>query len=270
MGFVPSSSTIQLYAYFTEYARERIFNGEISDFQVRHFSLHDDDINYLVTSNSDGTTNQPLTSGFLPDITGDIDSCIKSNKTSIVFGRNMLTGTTQVSTPVVFGCTNSNATNYNPLATVDDGSCIITSPPPQNRTLSIGFNTISYIDPIIGIGKNFLHSFDVSINSLAGDTTGNATLEESLATTFNIEVVDYDSALVENIKTTPLNPKGFSLGNTVSISLQFGRVSKTIPAGDVLIETTSIKLRIVPLQSNRILESGKEFFTYTKTLKWGQ
>jgi hypothetical protein len=270
MGFVPSSSTIQLYAYFTEYAREKIFNGDIIDFKVTEFSLHDDDVNYLITSNSNGTTNQPLTSGFLPDITGDIDSCIKSNKTSIVFGRNMLTGTTQVSTPVVFGCTNSNATNYNPLATVDDGSCIIPPSPPQTRTLTIGFDTASYTDPTIGIGKNFSYSFNIFIKALVGDTTGNATLEESLATTFNIEIVDYDSALVENIRTTPLNPKGFSLGNTVSISLQFGRVAKIIPVGDVLIETTSIKLRIVPLQSNRILESGKEFFTYTKTLKWGQ
>jgi hypothetical protein len=95
MGFVPSSSTIQLYAYFTEYARERIFNGDVPDFKVTHFSLHDDDVNYLITSSSDGSTNKPLESGFIPDITGDIDSCIKSNKNRIELGKNTLTGTTQ-------------------------------------------------------------------------------------------------------------------------------------------------------------------------------
>jgi len=83
MGFLPSSSTIQLYAYFTEYAREKIFNGEVSDFQVRHFSLHDDDINYqtakeIITDITGGTTYNLVSSGFIPDITGDIDTCIKS------------------------------------------------------------------------------------------------------------------------------------------------------------------------------------------------
>ena len=31
----------------------------------------------------------------------------------------------------VYGCTNPSAANYNPAATVDDGSCVFTSPPPQ-------------------------------------------------------------------------------------------------------------------------------------------
>jgi hypothetical protein len=94
MGFVPSSSTIQLYAYFTDYAREMIFNGDVVDFQIAKFSLHDEDVNYLITSNLDGTTNQPLTSGFLPDYTGDKDICIKSNKSIIVLGKNTLKGST--------------------------------------------------------------------------------------------------------------------------------------------------------------------------------
>lgn len=273
MGFVPSSSTIQLYAYFTEYARERIFNGEVPDFQVRHFSLHDDDIDYQISKeiigvDSSGNTlyNIPK-SGFIPDITGDIDSCVKSNKASIVFGRNMLTGTTQVSTPVVLGCTNPLATNYNPNATVDDGSCTI---PPQARTLTIGFDQISFTQPLpADNSKNHSYTLQVNLKALAGDTTGNANLEESLATTFNIEIVEYDTALIQNITTTPLNPKGFSIGNTTSITLQFTKKNLVIQ-DPVYTEAVTIKLKLVPLQSNRIIEPGKDIFTYTKTIQWNQ
>lgn len=98
MGFIVSSSTVQLYAYFTEYARERIFNGDVIDFQIKNFSLHDEDINYQISKqiigvDSSGNTlyNTPK-SGFIPDITGDNDVCIKSNKGMVVFGKNMLKG----------------------------------------------------------------------------------------------------------------------------------------------------------------------------------
>jgi len=273
MGFVPSSSTIQLYAYFTEYARERIFNGVVDDFKVTQFSLHDEDINYIISKETIGvdssgnTLYNTLKSGFLPDITGDIDSCVKSNKSSIVFGRNMLTGTTQVSTPVVFGCTNPLATNYNPLATVDDNSCTI---PSGSRILTIGFDLASFSQPPPA-DPSKLHNYTVNVNlkALAGDTTGNANLQEALATTFNIEIVDYDTSLIQNVTTTPLNPKGFSLGNTTSFSLQFGKKILTIP-DPILIEPVTIKLKLVPLQSNRIIEPGKDIFTYTKLIQWNQ
>ena len=189
MGFVPSSSTIQLYAYFTEYARERIFNGEVPDFQVRHFSLHDDDIDYQVSKeiigvdSSGNTLYNTLQSGFIPDITGDIDSCVKSNKASIVFGRNMLTGTTQVSTPVVLGCTNPSSPNYNPLANVDDGSCII--PPTPIRTLLIAIEPVSFDET--NIPTSFLlshqYTFNVVLKTQPGDTTP-ITPEERAATSF--------------------------------------------------------------------------------------
>lgn len=84
MGFVTSSSTIQLYAYITQYARDRIINGDINEFTVTHFSLHDDDINYKIASKeiatdaTGGTIYNLVSSGFIPDITGDIDNCVKS------------------------------------------------------------------------------------------------------------------------------------------------------------------------------------------------
>jgi hypothetical protein len=274
MGFVPSSSTIQLYAYFTEYAREKIFNGVVDDFKVTQFSLHDEDINYLISKETIGvdssgnTLYNTLKSGFLPDITGDIDSCVKSNKSSIVFGRNMLTGTTQVSTPVVFGCTNPLATNYNPLATVDDNSCTI---PSGSRILTIGFDLASFNQPLpADSNKNHNHSFQVNLKALAGDTTGNANLQEALATTFNIEIIaDYDTTLIQNVTTTPSNPKGFSIGNTASFNLQFTKKNLVIQ-DPIYTEAVSIKLRLVPLQSNRIIELGKDIYTYTKTIQWNQ
>jgi hypothetical protein len=84
MGFVTSSSTIQLYAYFTQYAREKILNGDENQFTITHFSLHDDDINYQISAKkigtdiTGGTIYNLVSSGFIPDITGDIDNCIKS------------------------------------------------------------------------------------------------------------------------------------------------------------------------------------------------
>jgi hypothetical protein len=96
MGFVTSSSTIQLYAYLTQYARERILNGDITEFQAKYFSLHDEDVNYLISKytigqdSSGNTLYNVLKTGFVPDITGDPDSCIKS-MVSGVLNKNMLT-----------------------------------------------------------------------------------------------------------------------------------------------------------------------------------
>jgi len=96
MGFIKSSTTIQLYAYFTEYARERIFNGDVIDFQIKNFSLHDEDIDYKISKeiigvdSSGNTLYNTLKSGFIPDITGDNDVCIKSNKSTIILGKNTL------------------------------------------------------------------------------------------------------------------------------------------------------------------------------------
>ena len=79
MGFIPQVNTKTLYAYLTPKGREYILEGDKVDFQIAYFSLHDDDVNYYVSSNiSAGTTYYTLQSGFVPDITGDADSCIKS------------------------------------------------------------------------------------------------------------------------------------------------------------------------------------------------
>jgi hypothetical protein len=79
MGFIPQTNTKTLYAYLTTLGRQYILDGDKEDFQVEFFSLHDDDVNYFISSNiSAGTAYYTLQSGFIPDITGDNDSCIKS------------------------------------------------------------------------------------------------------------------------------------------------------------------------------------------------
>jgi hypothetical protein len=100
MGFIPSSSTIQLYAYFTEYARDAMIKGKKNVYEITHFSLHDNDVNYQISKEIIGLTqNQKLIyntlkSGFVPNITGDADTCIKSNKNFIPLSKNILTGST--------------------------------------------------------------------------------------------------------------------------------------------------------------------------------
>jgi hypothetical protein len=53
-----------------------------------------------------------------------------------------------VTPPQVPGCTDSLATNYNPTATVDDGSCTYTS---SGCSIGIGANSESFEDPAVGL-----------------------------------------------------------------------------------------------------------------------
>ena len=79
MAFIAQTNTKTLYAYLTPKGRQYILDGDKEDFQIAYFSLHDDDVNYQISSNiSAGTTYYTLQSGFIPDITGDNDNCIKS------------------------------------------------------------------------------------------------------------------------------------------------------------------------------------------------
>jgi hypothetical protein len=78
MGFIPSSTTQTLSAYLTQQGRKYILKGSKTDFQVAFFSLHDSDVNYNVAANIVSLNYNNLPNGFVPDITGDIDECIKS------------------------------------------------------------------------------------------------------------------------------------------------------------------------------------------------
>ena len=78
MGFIPSSTTQTLSAYLTQQGRKYVLRGSKADFTVTQFSLHDGDINYQIAANIVSSNYNNLPNGFVPDITGDIDECIKS------------------------------------------------------------------------------------------------------------------------------------------------------------------------------------------------
>ena len=61
----------------------------------------------------------------------------------------------QISTP---GCTDPAACNYDPLATVDDGSCIYAAyfiTQPQDDTVFMGANHVISVDYVNGAGMPF-------------------------------------------------------------------------------------------------------------------
>ena len=119
MGFVTSSSTIQLYAYFTQYARERILNGDEVEYKITHFSLHDDDINYQIAKNeigtdaTGGTIYNLVSSGFIPDITGDIDNCVKSLAKGFEIKGSYLTAPVSSTQPIYTITTDKSSVNKN-------------------------------------------------------------------------------------------------------------------------------------------------------------
>lgn len=277
MGFVPSSSTVQLYAYFTQYARDRVINGTKEDVQALYFSLHDDDVNYFITSNSDGTINKPLTSGFVPDVTGDNDTCVKSISKSRSLVGNMLTGTSQVivSSPtstVVYGCTDPTATNYNSSATQDDGSCTYASPPSTSRTLLIGFpNANNGAGDSFGVStqsnvKNFSASFSVDLLPPFGDTS-NPTPTEIGNASFKIELLqptNASSILDSSIKVNGLtlsSPISFNGATTLICTLSFQRNMNYHP-NPPEIENVEIKLKLIQNAQTYAIDSTKQIYTY--------
>jgi hypothetical protein len=85
--------------------------------------------------------------------------------------------------PVVPGCTNPLATNYNPLANSDDGSCVF--PPGSACASGVGVNSESFEDPAVGLNGqgpwaewtyNTLTSTFTSTNGWRKDNLGTGSL----------------------------------------------------------------------------------------------
>ena len=103
MGFIPSSSTQTLSAYLTQQGRTYILKGNKQDFQVKYFSLHDSDINYIIANNIVLANYNNLPNGFVPDITGDISECIKSIANGITPNENSYLEVTSTTTTSLLG-----------------------------------------------------------------------------------------------------------------------------------------------------------------------
>jgi hypothetical protein len=78
MGYIPSSTTQTLQAYLTQQGRYNLLFKNAADFQVKYFSLHDNDVNYIIAAESVNLDFNKLPNGFVPDITGDGNDCIRS------------------------------------------------------------------------------------------------------------------------------------------------------------------------------------------------
>jgi LPXTG-site transpeptidase (sortase) family protein len=74
---------------------------------------------------------------------------------------------------VIHGCTNSNATNYNPLATVDNGTCIF--PTPKYTISGMKWNDLDK-DGVKDDGEQGLESWTIT---LTGDTQASTTTDSS-------------------------------------------------------------------------------------------
>jgi len=75
MSFISSATTITLSAYLTSKGRNFLVSGTKQDIEINQFVLGDSDTDYNLTSQ---TTPLPLTSGNVPDLTGDGVGCVKS------------------------------------------------------------------------------------------------------------------------------------------------------------------------------------------------
>lgn len=74
MGFIPENNKTKLNAFLTQKGRTYYISGTDIDRKVKYFSLGDSDTNYLISAND----SNYLTSGFIPDLTGNYENCIKT------------------------------------------------------------------------------------------------------------------------------------------------------------------------------------------------
>jgi hypothetical protein len=234
MGFIPSASTKTLTAYLTQIGRQYILTGNKNDFNIKFFSLHDNDINYNISSDFvDGDYNI-LKSGFVPDITGDDDDCIKSIAQGIIVNPNT----------VITGGTNLNSV----------------------RPIFVGFVETTKTSPQSSTNTSFNDTFNVSLTAPIGDNTP-ITSSEFQNTSFVITVLE-NSQFVKNIAINGVIGNSdiikFDNNPIKNITLSFEKNTAVQSQTDSTI-TTSITLGFTNL-TYALEKRGAQTFTYTVTL----
>ena len=141
MGYIPSSTTQTLYAYLTQEGRHNLLFKNANAFQIKYFSLHDNDINYIIASETINSQFNKLPKGFVPDITGDNDDCIRSIAQAHIVDANSIimpsANGIEFVRPVYVGFTQSKNTNpisTNPATNSFTGSISLELTPPSNGT----------------------------------------------------------------------------------------------------------------------------------------
>jgi hypothetical protein len=149
MGYIQQSNNKNINAYLTQKGKQKIITGETVDFQVKYFSLHDDDVNYKIASKMSGTSYNVLKSGFIPDVTGLDDVC-SSNILDTTILKNTLIYDIIIPQP-------------EPNNITIDGTCdlvnedkfkidVIKTGDFQNYTVEVKIDTISFPNSNSGIG----------------------------------------------------------------------------------------------------------------------
>jgi hypothetical protein len=112
MGYIQQSDVKKIYAYLTQLGKEKIISGDTIDFQVKYFSLHDDDINYIIASKLSGTTYNIPKSGFIPNITGDDNICLPAISDATFLEKNKLFDITSTTLEVKYKITPNKTVIY--------------------------------------------------------------------------------------------------------------------------------------------------------------
>lgn len=140
MGYTPSSTTQNLYAYLTQTGRYNLLFENADAFQVKYFSLHDNDVNYIIASETINSQFNKLPKGFVPDITGDDDDCIRSIAQAHIVDANSIiipgSGGVEFVRPVFVGFTQSRNSAFiaRPDLNTFTGSITLELTPPSNGT----------------------------------------------------------------------------------------------------------------------------------------
>lgn len=252
MGFIPQTNTKTLYAYLTPKGRQYILDGNQEDFQVAFFSLHDDDVNYYISSNlSAGTTSTyyTLQSGFIPDITGDNDTCIKS--IAIGTSVNMLS-------------TLSGSTVIDPVTGFPTVGPISSSGIIGGRSVRINGPTVTTINAgqLPRTNNTYSVPFNVSLLAPSNDSIPLQPNEIS-NTQYYIKIIDsFPSSLIGNftISGTPISidtnflytPK--SASETINISYSLLQIPS-------ITQTLGFTILITPFNLNNTVTNGNIKYT---------
>jgi hypothetical protein len=252
MGFIPQVSTKTLYAYLTPLGRQFILDGDKEDFQVAFFSLHDDDVNYYISSNiSSSTSYYTLQSGFVPDITGDNDSCIKS----------IAQGTRPNMLSTLSGSTDIDPVTGKPTVgpigsdgTIGARNTVIAGP--TNTTINGGTIDTSKSNQTV--------SFSVSIAPPIGDSVPLTTTEISNSK-FNVKITNPSpNSLIGNFKInnvlTSVNTDFLITPTTAS---QLVNVTYQIIAVPAASQTVTFTITITPASTNN--SATRNSLAYTAT-----
>jgi len=75
MSYISSSTTVTITTYLTNKGRRYLVEGTSKDIEITQYVLGDSDNDYNLTSQA---VPNLLTTGEIPDVTGDNTNCVKS------------------------------------------------------------------------------------------------------------------------------------------------------------------------------------------------